>query len=494
MEKTVLSLKNITKIYPGVRALDNVSIDFKEGEVHALLGENGAGKSTLIKVIAGAIQPDGGKIVCFGNEYESLTPHLSRSLGIEVIYQEYNLIDSMSAAENICLGDKFGKLVNYNKMNEVAKELFDLFHIDIEPKTLVKNLTSAQMQIVEIAKSISKNAKILILDEPTAPLTVADVKILMNIIGHLREKGVTIIYISHRLEEIFEIADRATILMDGKYVDTVDVADVNRKQLIQLMVGRELKENYSSRDTSPGEVLFEIKGVSGAKNKDVNISVRAGEIVGLAGLVGAGRTELLRTVYGADKKVGGEVFIDNKPVVIRSPKDAIKHRIGLIPEDRKRHGVVLPQSVKWNISIMSIMALCKGNVVDKKREIQQSKEYCDLLDIKTPGHDTSVASLSGGNQQKVVLAKTLAANSNIIFFDEPTRGIDVGAKQEIYQLMNNLVKEGKAILMVSSDMEELLGMSDRIVVLCKGSVVGELSREEFDQSVILDMASGGWKQ
>ena len=488
--KKVLSLEGITKIYPGVRALDNVHMDFCEGEVHAIVGENGAGKSTFIKTIAGAIVPDAGQIHCQGQTFTAMTPHISRSLGIEVIYQEYNLIETLSAAENICLGEKLGKLVNFKLMNEKARKIFKRFDIDIHPNTPVRNLSSAQMQIVEIAKSISKDTKILIMDEPTAPLTVKDVEILMNIINDLKKNGVTIIYISHRIEEIFRISDRVTVLRDGQYIKTLNTCDTNRQELINLMVGRELTESYPQRSHKLGEAALEVKGISGDTNQDISFIVRQGEVLGISGLVGAGRTELLRAIYGADKITHGEIFINGEKQKIHSPKDAIAAGIGLIPEDRKRQGLVLPMGVDWNISVMSIKNLCKNSVVNRKNEKELAEKYKELLGIKVPDVTNPVKSLSGGNQQKVVIAKTLAAESDIIFFDEPTRGIDVGAKQEIYNLMNYLASQGKTIVMVSSEMEELLGMSDRVIVLNDGRLVGELAKEEFDQSRILDIASG----
>jgi ribose transport system ATP-binding protein len=490
--KIVLSLKNITKKYPGVLALDNVSLDFLEGEVHALLGENGAGKSTLIKAVAGAIDLDGGIIHVAGQDYQHMTPHLSRSMGIEVIYQEFNLVPTMSAAENIFLGDRVSEkaLVDYGAMRSKAREIFDLFHVDTAPNILVRELSPAQKQIVEIAKAVSKNVKILIMDEPSAPLSVSEVEHMFAIIKQLKQKGVTIIYISHRLEEVFRISDRVSVMRDGQYVATKLTRDTNRKELISLMVGRELKETYPSRSNPPGEIALEVKNLTGNGDHDISFSVRKGEILGISGLVGAGRTELAMLLFGAAPIESGEIWVDNQPVKIRSSQDAIQHGMGLLTEDRKGNGLFLEMGVGWNISFPIVRKLSKFGVVDTKREKEITEQYRQRIDIKTPSLEQRVINLSGGNQQKVVLAKSLAAESDILIFDEPTRGIDVGAKQEIYRLMCELADNGNAILMISSDMQELLGMSDRIIVLSEGKLAGEVKKEQFSQDYILDLASG----
>ena len=491
-EQIVLSLSNITKQYPGVWALDKVALDFVEGEVHALLGENGAGKSTLIKVVAGAIEPDGGVIQIAGQEFSKMTPYLARSLGVEVIYQEFNLVPSLSVAENIFLGDKTGRgiLIDRKVMVQRARAVFRQFAIDIDPDALVRDLPSAQQQIVEIAKAVSKNVRILIMDEPTAPLTVSEVDSMFEIVRQLKARGVTILYISHRLEEIFRIADRVSVLRDGRYIATRATAATNRQELISLMVGRELKESYPARTVAPRAVALEVRHLSGAGDTDISFSVRKGEILGLSGLVGAGRTELARVIFGAEPAVGGEILLEGKPVQIKSPQQAIALGIGLIPEDRKHQGVFLDMDIKWNISFTQVRQLSRYAVVDGRRELTLAEKFRDLLRIKTPSLDQQVKNLSGGNQQKVVLAKSLAAQSKVLIFDEPTRGIDVGAKQEIYNLMCALADDGLAIIMISSDMEELLGMSDRVIVLCEGRIAGEVPRAEFSQNLILDLASG----
>lgn len=488
----ILSLKGISKFYPGVVALDNISIDFKRGEVHALLGENGAGKSTLIKTIAGAITLEEGTIEIEGKTYKQMTPAESRGYGIEVIYQEFNLVPTLSAAENICLGAKISdkKLVDFNAMNKKAKELFDWFNINIDPTELVMYMTPAHMQIVEIAKSVSKDVKILIMDEPTAPLTVNEVEAMFRVVEQLKERGVTVIYISHRMEEIFRITDRVTVLRDGKTIQTLNTADTDRDELIKLMVGRELGNDYEERNCIKDEVVLDVKNLSGNGVSNISFQLHKGEILGFSGLVGCGRTEIMRVLYGAEPKESGEVILNGKPLHIKTPGDALANGIGLIPEDRKQQGVFLGMPIRWNVSISSIKQFCKGVFVDTKKENETTKKYCEMMDVKTPSLEQLVMNLSGGNQQKVVIAKTLAANSDIIIFDEPTRGIDVGAKQEIYQLMNRLVEEGKSIIMISSDMPELLGMSDRVVVLSEGKQAGIVNKEDFSQERILDLASG----
>ena len=490
--KVVLSLNNVTKRYPGVLALNNVSLDFIEGEVHALLGENGAGKSTLIKAVAGAINIDDGIIHVGGQDHRQMTPHLSRSMGIEVIYQEFNLVPTLSAAENIFIGDKVGDsfLVNYKTMVSKAREIFELFKVDINPKALVRELSPAKMQIVEIAKAVSKNVKILIMDEPSAPLSVSEVEHMFEVINQLKQSGVTVIYISHRLEEVFRISDRVSVLRDGEYVATKMTKDTDRKELISLMVGRELKETYPPRQNPPGEIVLEVKNLTGNGDQDISFSVRKGEVLGISGLVGAGRTELAMLLYGAAAIESGEIWVDGEPVKIHSPLDAIQHGMGLLTEDRKGKGLFLEMGVGWNISFPIVRKLSKNGVVNTKTEKEITEKYRQRIDIKTPSMEQRVINLSGGNQQKVVLAKSLAAESDILIFDEPTRGIDVGAKQEIYQLMCELADHGNAILMISSDMEELLGMSDRIIVLSEGRLAGEVQKEQFSQDYILDLASG----
>lgn len=491
-DNDVLSLKNITKLYPGVIALNNVSLDFYAGEVHAIVGENGAGKSTFIKTITGAIRPEKGTIsICGSEPCQGVTPAFARQSGIECIYQEFNLIDALSAAENICYGMRLGKLVNKKAMNKIAEDLFNEFGIDIDPNTLVGKLTSAQKQIVEISKAVTKNPRILILDEPTASLTVSEIKILFNIISQLKAKGTTIIYISHRLEEIFKISDRVSVFRDGRYITTLITSKTSRPELIKYMVGRELSETYPQRKTQPGEVALEVRNLTGNGVKNISFKARRSEILGIAGLVGAGRSEIMKVIFGAERRQLGEILVNGKVAYIKSPKDAMEYGIGLIPEDRKLEGCFLMESIGWNIVYNILKKISRFLVIDRKKEEDIAGFYFNRLRIKAPSLNQRVLNLSGGNQQKVVVAKALAANTDIIIFDEPTRGIDVGAKHEIYMLMNELCAEGKCIIMVTSDMEELLGMSDRIVVFAERELSGELKKEEFSQEAILELASGG---
>lgn len=490
--KVVLSLDNISKKYPGVLALNKVSIDFVEGEVHALLGENGAGKSTLIKAVAGAIDIDSGIIKINGQEYHRITPSLSRSLGIEVIYQEFNLVPTLSVAENIFLCEKIENSILFSakEIEKKAIKVLDQFGVTIDPRSIVQDLSIADQQIVEIAKAVSKNVKILIMDEPSAPLSVSEVEMMFKIIKKLKMNGVTIIYISHRLEEVFQISDRVSVMRDGCYITTKNTKETNRQELINLMVGRELKEGYPPRRNLPGEIALEVIGLTGNGVRNISFSVRKGEILGVSGLVGAGRTELAQLIFGAAPMEQGVISINGKPVAIKSPSDAIKHKIGFLTEDRKGQGLFLELAVQWNIVFPIIKQISRFGVVNTKKEVEIARKYKKRINIKTPDLSQQVINLSGGNQQKVVLAKSLAAESDILIFDEPTRGIDVGAKQEIYHLMTELADNGIAILMISSDMEELLGMSDRIIVLCEGELVGEVQKDNFNQHYILDLASG----
>lgn len=488
-EKTVLKLKHITKKYPGVIALNDVSFDLREGEVHAIVGENGAGKSTLIKCLCGAITPEEGTIEINGQEFAGMTPKLSREHGVEVVYQELNLIDGLTVAENVCFGAKYGRFVNFKLLTQKTKEVFQALNVQIDPQKLVLELSTAQQQLVEIAKSVSKDVKILILDEPTAPLTSEDVEVLFEIIQILKKKGVSIVYISHRLDEIFQITDRVTVMRDGQYVTTLNTAETNRNELIKYMVGRELKDIYPKRKPVQSDPMLELIHVTGNGDTDINLHVNKGEIVGLAGLVGAGRTELARMLFGADKMKSGTIRLDGEEITVKSPGDAIRLGIGLIPEDRKRQGTLLEFGIDWNIALSHLPDISKYTVVNEKKVAEQAEEYIEKLKIKTPRRDQLVRNLSGGNQQKVVLARTLVNESKLIIFDEPTRGIDVGARAEIYHLLDELAQEGKAILMISSDMEELIGMSDRIYTLTEGRVSGELSREEYTQEAILQKMS-----
>jgi ribose transport system ATP-binding protein len=490
MPDPILSVNHITKAYPGVVALDDVSMIFEKGEIHALLGENGAGKSTLIKVISGAIQPDNGSIHLAGKAYAQMTPGLAKENGIAVIYQEFSLVEPLSVAQNVFLGQQQGLLVNHAELQGRAAKIFEQMGIRLNPAMKVRELSPAKKQLVEIAKAISGNVRILIMDEPSAPLSASEVETMFEIIARLKSQGVTIIYISHRIEELFRISDRVTVMRDGRYIDTQVTKETTRKALIDLMVGRELKEFYPKRNGEPGAVVLEVKNISGLGDENISFSMRRGEILGVAGLVGSGRTELASVIYGAGQKESGEVWIEGQKRDISSPDEAIQAGIGLIPEDRKNFGCILNAGVRFNISLSTFNKNARFLLVDSAEQAKNARYYADKFNIKTPSLEQPVRNLSGGNQQKVVLSKTLAANTNILIFDEPTRGIDVGAKQEIYNLMVDLVNQGKTILMISSDMEELLGMADRLIVLCEGKYMGEIPKERFDQRTVIEMASG----
>ena len=489
----LLELHNITKTYPGVTALDDVSISFREGEVHALVGENGAGKSTFIKTISGAVQPNGGKIVFDGVTYDHLTPQKSLELGISVVYQEMIQFEAMSVADNLFMSDGSdeGFFVNDADRCKKAEELLARFQCHVSPKTWIRELSMANRQIVEICKAILRKARVLILDEPTASITVEEQRRLFDVIRELKKQGVTIIYISHRLDELFEICDRVSILRDGKYIDTINIQDTDKQGLIKLMVGRELSENYPVKDNPPGrDVVLKVENLSGNGVKNISFELHKGEILGFAGLVGAGRTETMLLLYGAAGTESGVVTMNGQTMNIHSPSDAMKAGIGLIPEDRKWQGCFLDKPIYWNISIANIKSLCRGLFISRKKEQELADHYGRRMRIKTPNYRVTAGSLSGGNQQKVVIAKCLASLPDILIFDEPTRGIDIGARYEIYQLMIDLTKEGKSILMVSSDMEGLLGMSERIVVLHEGEQTGTIEKADFSQERVLALASG----
>lgn len=490
-EKIVLSLNNITKKYPGVVALDDVSIDFREGEIHCIVGENGAGKSTFIKTISGANEPDEGSIELWGNVYNTMTPQLSRSLGVEVIYQEFNLAEHLTVAENVYLGRELKKhgMVDMKSICDNTAKVFERMQVKMDPTAIVSDLTVSYMQFVEIAKAIAKDAKILIMDEPTAPLTEDEVDKLLELVLRLKEQGVTVIYISHRLNEIFRIGDRFTVLRDGQKIITGDVKDTTMDKLITYMVGREMKNDYPRRNHKLGDYVLEAKNIYSEKVHNVSMKVRAGEILGVGGLVGAGRTELARAIFGADLLYAGEIWFQGKAVNIRKPSDAVRLGIGFVTEDRKRQGLLLQHSICFNISLPILPKLSKMFVVNKKQEQVCAQEQKEALYIKTPNLEVAANSLSGGNQQKVVLAKWLATKCKVLFMDEPTRGIDVAAKQEIYKLMNELTRNGIAIVMISSEMEELLGMSDRLLIMREGRQVGELDKSEFSQELVMKYAS-----
>lgn len=448
MQNTILSLKGVTKRYPGVVALDKISVDFKKGEVHALLGENGAGKSTMIKAITGAIDIDEGVIEFEGKEYKGFTTSSSRDVGISAVYQESNLVTQISVANNIFLGDykTKGAFVDDDAMNKKAEEILHSLGFNVNVRKQALLLSEAQKQLVEIGRALVRNLKVIILDEPTSALMNAEVDMLFDVIQKLKERGITVIYITHRIEELFRIADRVTIMRDGTWVNTVNIADVDRASLISAMVGRAFVESYPKLDLSKvGETVLKVDHLSGDAYTDISFEVKAGEILGFAGLIGAGRTEIARGVFGADSIKSGKIYMHGKEVRIKEPKDAIKHRIGYIPEERKTQGLFLIDSIRHNVSIASINGVSKFGFVNHFLEKEKSDKYCLKMRVKAPSFETKVMNLSGGNQQKVLVAKWMATQCDVVFFDEPTRGIDIGARREIYDLMVAMAAEGLAI-------------------------------------------------
>jgi ABC-type sugar transport system ATPase subunit len=473
----LLEMRGIDKSFPGVHALRRVDLQLRAGEVVALLGENGAGKSTLIKTLGGAHRPDQGQILIDGRVVEIHSPHDAQRVGIAVIYQEFNLIPGLSAAENIFLGREQtrGGFVKRPSEKSQARQLFERLGVQMDPDVPCRRLTVAQQQIVEIAKALSLDSRIIVMDEPSATLTNQEVDRLFEVILELKSHGIGVIYISHRLEEIGRIADRVVVLRDGAGVGERTVSDVSRGELIEMMVGRELKDEFPPRQVQLGQPRFEVLNLNREPTvRNVSFSVRAGEILALTGLVGAGRTETARLIFGADRRASGEIRLDGRPLTIRHPRHAIRHGIGLLPEDRKLQGIILPHSVRENFGLPNLSWLAPRGFVKRKQERDALAGYIDSLRIKVATAEQPARNLSGGNQQKVVLAKWLARNCEVLIFDEPTRGIDVGAKYEIYTLMNRLAAEGKCIIMVSSELPEVLGMADRILVMHEGRVTGEI--------------------
>jgi len=487
---TILKLHGISKSFPGVRALEDVSFDVKRGTIHALVGENGAGKSTLIKILAGIYHTNEGSLHFNGKENVRFeTPSESHKAGIGVVHQEIKLADPLTVAENMFIGNlvytKLG-LVDWKSMRKRAKKIIDDLGIDINVNAQVSSLSVAKQQIVEICKAVNLDMKLLIMDEPSATLTERELEIMFGIVRKLRDEGITVIYISHRLDEIFELADMVTVLRDGRHIDTLPVASVTRKQLIAMMVGRELGQEYPKEDVLIGETVLEARGIARkGVLKDISFSVRQGEIFGISGLVDSGRTELARAVLGIDKLDTGEVYVRGKKAHYSGFRDAIKGGFGLIPEDRKRQGLVQIFDVKTNICMVNLSKVIRGGIIRKKLVNRYGKEFATKLRVMMPSLETQVQYLSGGNQQKVVVAKWLMQNSEILILDEPTRGIDVGAKTEIYHLITEMIKEGKTVIMISSEMPELLGMCDRIMVMHEGQKKGELTREEASQERIM---------
>ena len=490
----ILKMNNISKTFNTVKALDNVSFSLNEGEIHCIVGENGAGKSTFIKILSGAYGPDGGEILLFGEEYKSLTPSQARGLGIQTIYQETNIIPDMSVMENVFMGieNKKGRaFIDFKRTRKKTKELIKQLNIEINPDAIVRELGVAEKQVVQIIKALAINTKILIMDEPTASFGRKEINVLLDLVRKIKSRGTSIIYISHHLEEVFEIADRVTVLKDGEVVAHHYSKDIDESKLVCEMVGRDASLFYKKEKHKIGEKILEIKNFTrGEKVKEVSLFLRKGEILGIAGMVGSGRSELARLICGADKKDSGELYINNKKVSIANPGDGIKNGICLLPEDRKKDGGLLDRDIKDNILIAAINR--EGKLfANPKNEESIGDKYVEMLKIKTPSSKQLLKYLSGGNQQKVLVARWLYANTEIFIFDEPTRGIDIGAKEEIYRLMINLVKEGKAIIMISSDMPELIAMSDKVLVMRNGSIQAELEGTKINEETILSHSIGG---
>lgn len=487
----ILTVKNITKEFPGVKALDDVTINIERGTIHGLVGENGAGKSTLIKVLAGIYQPNKGEIILDGKPCRFNSPIEARRAGISVVHQEIKLAEPLSVAENMFLGNVQLKngLVDWKGMRRRAREIVEDLGMDIDINAQVSSLTVAKKQIVEIMHAINNNSRILIMDEPSAVLTDRELEVMFRIVKQLRDEGITIIYISHRLDEIFGLCSNVSVLRDGCHIDTIPVASVDRQGLINMMVGREMGQEYPKEVGNVGGTILEVKNLSRGILQDISFEVKSGEVFGISGLVGAGRTELARAILGIDKPESGEVYVRGKKVHYRTFADAIRDGLGLIPEDRKLQGLVQIMSVKRNTTLVNMKRVLRAGVISSSLEEKLSKEYADKLHVVTPSMETEVQYLSGGNQQKVVIAKWLFQNSEILFLDEPTRGIDVGAKAEIYRLINRMAKEGKTIIMISSEMPELLGMCDRIMVMHEGHKMGELNAAEATQEKIMALCS-----
>ena len=493
MSETIVSMEHISKSFPGVKALDDVRFDLRSGEVMALLGENGAGKSTLMKILSGVYTRDGGSMEIFGKEYGDLNPKLAQEVGVAIIHQELNMCKHLSVAENMYLGREKtrGVMLSDSEMEAEARAILDELNIGLEPQQIVGDLPVSKQQMVEIAKAFSTNARILIMDEPTSALTAREIEDLFRIIKDLKAKGCGIVYISHRLEELQHIVDRVTIMRDGQYITSMNFQDVTMDEMIAHMVGREIKEKFPRVSCEKGKKVLEVKHLNaGPMVRDVSFDLYEGEIVGFAGLMGAGRTETTRAIFGVDPKTGGEIILDGREVKIYKPEDAIKAGIVLAPEDRKKDGLCTKLSIRHNIALPNLDLICsKLGVVSSAKEQEMCSRVVKDLKVKTPNVEVSAGNLSGGNQQKIVVGKWLARDSRVVIFDEPTRGIDVAAKVEIYNLMNDLKKQGIAVMFVSSEMPEVMGIADRIIVMCDGRITGELSAQEATQNQILTYAT-----
>jgi len=496
MDDVLVLMEGIEKSFPGVHALSQCQFELRPGEVHALVGENGAGKSTLMKVLAGVYAKDAGRILYKGKEVEIHNPRAAQNLGISMIHQELNLMPHLTVAQNMFIGREQRQNVKFmlddKAINKQAEQVFEMMRLNLDPRVKVADLSVAKQQMVEIAKALSFNAEVLIMDEPTAALTDTEIDELFRIIRDLRAKGVGVVHISHRLEELRLISDRVTVMRDGKYIDTVKTQDATIDQIISMMVGRTIYEATPEVPEQPSEeVVLEVKNLNrGNVIKDVSFKLKKGEILGFSGLVGAGRTEVARAVFGADPIDSGEIYVRGSKVHIGSPHDAVQHGIGYLSEDRKRYGLALGMDVEENVVLAAFKKFLGAfGLVNRSKSRSTAEQYVKMLAIKTPSLQQKVRNLSGGNQQKVIIGKWLTADTNILIFDEPTRGIDVGAKSEIYHLLNNLVQQGKSIIMISSELPEILRMSHRVVVMCEGRITGELNVAEATQEKIMQYAT-----
>jgi ABC-type sugar transport system ATPase subunit len=505
MENTeVLQMRGIKKAFPGVQALDGVDLEVRSGEVMALVGENGAGKSTLIKILSGAYKADAGEIYIKGQPVKIVDPKHARDLGVSVIYQELNLAEQVSVAENIFAGreivNRFG-FIDYRTMYKNAQKWLDELHIkNVDPRDEIRRLSIARKQMVEIAKALSLDSSIIVMDEPTSSLPTAttnpnevnEVQVLLSTIKKLRDRGKALIYISHRMEEIFRISDRITVMRDGKLIGVRKTSETTPKEIISMMVGRNLEDLYGKADERKiGQTVLEVKNLSqGKRLKNISFKARSGEILGVAGLVGAGRTELAKAVFGADHRDSGEILVDNKPVKLKGPRDAIEAGLGYLPEDRKMQGLFLQKTITTNISAANIRSISNNGFIQDNNERNLAQQFVKQLNIRTPSIDQFARNLSGGNQQKVVIAKWLSVKPKVLIVDEPTRGVDVGAKIEIYNLLHKLAAEGVAVVMISSELPEILGMSDRVIVIREGCLAGELARADATEEKIMAMATG----
>jgi ribose transport system ATP-binding protein len=492
-EQYMLEMSGINKSFGGIKALENVDFKVKKGEIHALIGENGAGKSTLMKILSGAYLPDEGEIHIDGKLCSITAPLDAQKCGVGIIYQEFQLIPSLSVAENIFMGafpyKAGGTIIDWKKLRSDAKAALQRIGFDVDVGTQVADLSVAYQQMIEITKALNKKVQILVLDEPTSVLAPNEIEKLFDVMRSLKERGVTMIYISHKLEELFAICDSVTVMKDGAYVGTEKTADMTKDQLIGMMIGRKIETMFPKRKPIElDEPVLEVKGLNSAVNRDCSIFVRKGEIVGLSGLVGSGRTELVRAIFGADAMTAGEILLEGKPVSIKNPKNAVRLGIGLIPEDRKKHGVILNKPIRQNITMAAVNKIVHMGMIKHAEEKRAANELVERLRTKTPSVESDVGDLSGGNQQKIVLSKWIFSDCKVMIFDEPTRGVDVGAKSEIYQIISTLAESGKGVIVISSEMEEIIGLCDRVYVMHEGRVTGMVEKGDITEDILMRYA------